>query len=156
MKIVLVLLAVIGLAGCYGNTGVDESADQLLQVDREFSRMSVEQGIDKAFDFYMADSAIMLRDSVPPVTGRDAINKLYEGIPEGTQLSWEALFADISSSGDLGYTIGRWQYSATDTVEPSKRATVITLQSGRSRMMEAGNTFSIPAPTARPRRSSGG
>ena len=115
MKRFLALLVVVGLAGCCGNTCVDESADQLLQVDREFSQMSVDQGIDKAFDFYMADSATMLRDSVPPVTGRDAINKLYEGIPEGTQLSWEPLFADISSSGDLGYTIGRWQFSASDT-----------------------------------------
>ena len=115
MKRVLVLLVVVGLTGCGGDICVDESANQLLEVDREFSRMSVEQGIDKAFDFYMADSATMLRDSVPPVTGRTAINKLYEGIPDGTQLSWEPLFADISSSGDLGYTIGRWEFSASDT-----------------------------------------
>jgi ketosteroid isomerase-like protein len=78
--------------------------------------MSLDSGVAVAFDFYQADSATMLRDGMMPVTGRTAINRLYENMPEAAQLTWEPIFANIAASGDLGYTIGRWDYSITDSL----------------------------------------
>jgi ketosteroid isomerase-like protein len=94
---------------------IENLKEELFTVDRQFSELSKQMGMAHAFDFYMADSATMLRNGVPPVVGREAINKLFENTPEGTQLIWEPEFADIAASGDLGYTIGRWEYSTTDS-----------------------------------------
>ena len=93
----------------------ENHTDQLLQVDREFSQMSAEKGMAIAFDYYMADSAIMLKNNRTPLKGRDVINKTFVNVPLADKLTWEPIDAHIAESNDLGYTIGQWTYSATDS-----------------------------------------
>ena len=93
----------------------ENQTDQLLRVDREFSQMSAEKGMAIAFDFYMADSAIMLKNNRNPLRGRDIINKTFVNVPLTDKLTWEPIDAHIADSNDLGYTIGQWTYSATDS-----------------------------------------
>jgi len=94
-------------------SNVDKS--KLFEVDREFSIMSVEKGIAEAFVSYAADSAMILRDNMLPIVGQNAIGDLWANTPNGAQLVWEPDFADIAASGELGYTIGHWTYSVTDS-----------------------------------------
>ena len=95
------------------SSDVDKS--RLIEVDREFSQMSVKQGIAKAFVNYAADNAMILRDNMLPIVGQNAIGDLWANTPDGAKLIWEPDFADIATSGDLGYTIGHWTYSVTDS-----------------------------------------
>lgn len=95
------------------SSDVDKS--KLFEVDREFSIMSVEKGIAEAFVSYAADSAMILRDNMLPIVGQNAIGDLWANTPNGAQLVWEPDFADIAASGELGYTIGHWTYSVTDS-----------------------------------------
>ena len=103
------------LAGCGVNVNSDKGKSELIEVDREFSIMSVEKGIAEAFVSYAADSAMILRDNMLPIVGRSAIGDLWANTSDGAQLVWAPDFVDIAASGDLGYTIGHWTYSVTDS-----------------------------------------
>lgn len=115
MKTFLLIVLVTVLAGCGVNMTGDANKNELFEIDREFSQMSVEKGIAAAFVSYAADSAMILRDNMLPIVGRSAIGDLWGDTPEGVQLVWEPDFADIAKSGELGYTIGHWTYSSTDS-----------------------------------------
>ena len=93
----------------------ENQTNQLLETDRQFSQMSADKGMAFAFDYFMADSAIMLKDNMSPIMGRDAINKQHVNVPDNAKLTWEPIFADIAASNDLGYTIGEWTYAVTDS-----------------------------------------
>ncbi len=113
----LIMIAAAGLiatASCSGLLNLDQEKQNLLQADRAFSRESVTNGAPIAFDSYMADSATILRNNAHPFTGRERINELFANWPDGT-LEWEPEFVDVSLSGDMGYTYGRWDYTATDS-----------------------------------------
>jgi ketosteroid isomerase-like protein len=79
----------------------------LLQTDRDFSAMSVREGMFKAFLFYIADSGVILRNNSFPAKGKSDLSARFSGKTDTTfVLSWEPLFEKISESGDLGYTYG--------------------------------------------------
>ncbi len=115
MKAYYAIVLVAVLAGCGVNMSSDAGKSRLIEIDREFSQMSVEQGIAKAFVNYAADSAIILSENMLPIVGRSAIGDMWADVQEGAQLIWDPDFADIAASGDLGYTIGHWTYSVTDS-----------------------------------------
>ena len=79
----------------------------LLQTDRDFSAMSVKDGMFKAFLFYIADDGVILRNNSFPEKGEVSLAKRFSGRTDTTFiLSWEPLYEKISESGDLGYTYG--------------------------------------------------
>src|SRR5437660_8996202 len=78
----------------------------LLTIEAEFSNASSSQGIEKAFRSYLADDARLLRENTPPAVGKPvalAALSTKKGI-----LRWQPTMADISRSGDLGYTYGTY------------------------------------------------
>lgn len=78
----------------------------LITLEEEFSRNSA-LSARAAFDSYLADDARLLRQNVPPAIGKSAAGAL---MPEnGRALTWKATLADISTSGDLGYTYGAFE-----------------------------------------------
>ena len=93
---------------------IEQEKQSLLQADRDFSALSVKKGSRVAFDRFMADSAVMLRPNAEPFRGREAIRSLFPARSTGT-LAWEPYFADIAAAGDLGYTLGAYTYTFTDT-----------------------------------------
>jgi ketosteroid isomerase-like protein len=87
--------------------GKNHASDVLLQADRDFSDMSVKEGMFKAFLFYIADDGVILRNNSYPSKGKDKLNERFAGKSDTDFiLSWEPSYAKISQSGDLGYTYG--------------------------------------------------
>jgi ketosteroid isomerase-like protein len=87
----------------------------LLQTDRDFSAMSVKEGMFKAFLFYIAEDGVILRNNSFPDKGKESLMQRFAGKSDTAFiLSWETLFENISKSGDLGYTYGI--HSNTDKV----------------------------------------
>lgn len=93
---------------------------QLMDTDRAFSRMSMEQGMLAAFFHYMAEEGLTL-----PKTGEPRRRGFYAQViaeREGQgadarplpRLTWEPLKADVATSGDLGYTHGRFEMRSAD------------------------------------------
>jgi ketosteroid isomerase-like protein len=111
------------LAGCGDMKIKDQLANELLEVDREFARQSVEKGSHESFLMYIDDSCVLLRPNRLPVIGRQKIEEMYSKPDTSFTLDWEPLFADISESGDLGYTYG------TYTVQmDSPEGTLVTME----------------------------
>jgi ketosteroid isomerase-like protein len=79
----------------------------LLQTDRDFSKMSEQEGMIEAFLFYIAEDGVILRNNSYPEKGKVALQEHFAGKSDTTFiLSWEPLFEKISETGDLGYTYG--------------------------------------------------
>jgi ketosteroid isomerase-like protein len=79
----------------------------LMKTDREFSAMSVKEGMFKAFLAYIAEDGVVLRDNSFPDKGKASMEKRFSGKYDTSFiLSWEPLFEKISENGDLGYTYG--------------------------------------------------
>jgi len=76
----------------------------VVDAERAFARMSVEKGTRDAFLANLSDESIIFRPNA--VRGK----AWFEGRPPvAGLLTWEPEFADIASSGDLGYTTGPYE-----------------------------------------------
>jgi ketosteroid isomerase-like protein len=78
----------------------------IIKLEDEFSRKSAIFA-RTAYEEYVADDARLLRENKAPAIGKVAAGAL---LPEaGRALTWRAAMADVSSSGDLGYTYGTFE-----------------------------------------------
>jgi len=109
MLFVFIIISIINFS-CTARKGKADSA-VLMKADSEFSSMSAKEGQFKAFLYYHDENGVILRDNNYPEIGREALRKRYEGKSDTAFiLTWEPSFANISESGDLGYTYGTWTY----------------------------------------------
>jgi len=94
----------------------EELKSELFAVEKEFCEMTQEEGVQKAFVYFAADSAAILRRN-KVLKGKEAIRLHYESFPrKGSRLEWAPDYADVSASGDLGYTYGKYTLTSTDSV----------------------------------------
>ncbi len=88
---------------------------EIADAERAFSDMAVKEGIAKAFLTFSAEDVAMLRNN-KLVNGKAELKAFYEeGSPKGT-LTWSPDFVDVSTSGDMGYTYGKYVYTSTDSL----------------------------------------
>ena len=79
---------------------------ELLKLEAEFSNASA-LNARTAFELLFAPDGRLLRQNVEPAVGWSAANRL---MPEaGRALTWQAATADVSASGDLGYSYGTFE-----------------------------------------------
>jgi ketosteroid isomerase-like protein len=91
----------------------------LVESERAFAATSVRIGVRPSFMMYFADDAVVFRPH--PVKYKEAMKNVpVPKNPTETTLEWEPLCADISRSGDLGYTTGP---SVWTDHGPAKRST---------------------------------
>lgn len=88
----------------------EELRQELMNVDRAFSELSQEKGINKAFLEYIDDSVVLLRPNRLPVLGKEKVEENYSQADTNISLTWTPLYADVALSGDLGYTYGLYRY----------------------------------------------
>lgn len=87
-------------------------AGVLLAREREFSSASASRGAQKAFADYAASEVRLFRNDKPPFVGKA---NAVSAIPESSIVwIWEPAFAEVSSSGDLGYTYGAYKIKSHD------------------------------------------
>lgn len=118
-KIFFLFFLLFFLISCdYLNESQEEklpSTFALLQADRDFSKMSEQIGIKKAFIEYMNEDGILLRPENPPLIGPEAIDYLSLVNEDDYTLSWEPQGAKVSQSGDMGFTYGIYTLKIADT-----------------------------------------
>jgi ketosteroid isomerase-like protein len=91
--------------------------EQLIKTDKEFSEKSVKEGISAAFIAYADDDVILMRDGQFPIEGKKDLEEYYSKMKSSNaRLEWSPVKAEVSESGELGYTFGNWIYASKDTV----------------------------------------
>jgi ketosteroid isomerase-like protein len=92
---------------------------EMMNTDREFSKMSEEKGMKNAFIEYLDSNGVLLRSNRLPIAGADAIDYLLQQNDTDYILTWEPRDGTVAQSGELGYTYGIY------AIRPSKKDTVI-------------------------------
>ncbi len=98
-----------------GQTDRDKALAALIEAERSFSRTSEKNGIREAFLTFLAEKAIVFRPG--PVEGRPVYEKLDPANP--TVLTWAPEIAEVSASGELGYTSGPYEVRPGRGIEPT-------------------------------------
>lgn len=137
-NLIFILLAV-GLSAC-----IKPTSEELIRVDKEFSDASKEKGMKYAFLEYAADSAVLLQRNIMPIVGKKAIQNSFDAFSDtGIILTWDPLKADISKSGELGYTYGLFtsQIKSNNTITRGKYVTIWKKQADGSwkYVLDGGN-----------------
>lgn len=104
--------------GCSMTIDLEKEKQSLLQMDVDFSNLSVDKGATFAFHEYLADDGLVLPFSEAPRKKSDYASMLElakNSDAAKTTLEWTPEFADVAASGDLGYTWGRYIFTAADS-----------------------------------------
>jgi ketosteroid isomerase-like protein len=91
------------------------AASMLLNPDAELSRASETQGAAKAFVRLAVDDVRVFRNNKFPFVGKNSAKEALSG--NNYVWTWKPEFADISSSGDLGYSYGLYQLRNNDAAK---------------------------------------
>ena len=117
-KIVFIVIFISTIIfGCQkdGNAIRERSKREIAQTEKEFEAMAASKGLAEAFSYYAADSGIVKRRESFCI-GKENIRKNYESWTyKEVSLKWSPDFIDASLSGDLGYTYGKYAFSAKDS-----------------------------------------
>lgn len=90
---------------------------EIIETERAFAEMAKSEGIPKAFLTFAADDAVVLRGK-DLIKGKNALRASYENRTSSGEVTlvWSPDFVDVSSSGDLGYTYGKYTYTLIDSL----------------------------------------
>ena len=106
----LILYISIFIASVMAQESAPPSALQsMVDAERAFSKMSVEQGTRPAFLAFIAEDGILFRPTA--VQGKKWMQE--HPLPPSDKrplLVWQPAFADMAVAGDMGYTFGPWEY----------------------------------------------
>ncbi len=116
----LMLLTSLLFYSC--NTNVKENLtgkwkSEIVITELEFAEMAHKEGIPKAFITYAAEDVVLLRNN-NLIIGKESLREMFtnkESDFNNVSLTWKPDFVDVSSSGDLGYTYGKYTYTKTDS-----------------------------------------
>ena len=120
--VVMVGLAAVSAASA-ATANVEQERTALMQRDRDWSAST--KDANRFVSFFAADAS-MYPPGMPVVTGADAIRQAWAGMSgaPGFALRWTAAEAQVSSSGDLGYTTGAYEATMGGLTEKGKYVTL--------------------------------
>lgn len=81
----------------------------LRDADDHWSKAAATHDLEKTLSFYSPD-AVVMPPNEPSFSNRDAIRDVWKKLlADAVKISWTTTRAEISQSGDLGYTSGTYE-----------------------------------------------
>jgi ketosteroid isomerase-like protein len=116
MPTILIAIALIWAAAALPSTR-DQNLKSMVEVERSFAKLCVNEGVRASFLEYFTDDGIAFTPS--------AVNakQFYSSRPPGKGqfiLDWQPEFSDIAAAGDLGYNTGPFVLKDRQTGAPSR------------------------------------
>lgn len=95
---------------------IENWKNEIIAAEAAFAKMAASEGIPEAFLAFAAEDAVLMRNN-KLIIGKEAMRDSFAGQKQGNKvsLSWKPDFVDVSASGDLGYTYGKYLYTTTDS-----------------------------------------
>jgi len=125
MKKIIIMVSFFFMFSCSKTVDSEQAKQELMQTDRDFSTLSQEKGRNFAFLSYIDEQGVMLRTNSKPIEGKNAVSSLFSAEDDSHySLTWQPTKAEVSASGDLGYTYGIYEFKVDSIIEKGTYATV--------------------------------
>jgi ketosteroid isomerase-like protein len=114
MVAIAVVIGAVGLGLRSSADSKPATADTLRQLEGEFMKAAAEKGSEGYMSYY-AEDAVEVPNGEDAIQGKANIAKTMGFLDDKkNQLVWTPVGADISASGDLGYTWGTYEFRSKD------------------------------------------
>jgi len=147
----LVAAIVLPIARPAASASPNTTAETLKQLEGEFMKAAIERG-SQGYMSYYADDSVEVPNGGPLIKGKVEIAKGMGFLDDrSNQLLWTPVGADISASGDLGYTYGTFEFHSKNkegkpVVDYGKYTSIWKLQKDGSWkvVLDMGNASPAP------------
>lgn len=122
------------------------TVETLKQLEGEFMKAAAERG-SKGYLSYYAEDAVEMPNGGPIISGKVNIAPGMSFLDDpNNRLTWKPIGGDISSSGDLGYTYGTFEFHSKGKVDYGKYTSIWKLQKNGSWkvVLDMGNASPEP------------
>lgn len=97
-----------------GEDIVKKLKTEILKAEKNFEEMAAEKGVAEAFYHFAAEDAVIMRNH-KIFKGKAEIKKYFDSSEmTDIELKWKPDYIDVSASGDMAYTYGKFSFSAKD------------------------------------------
>jgi ketosteroid isomerase-like protein len=116
-RLIFILVALSMVSACKFkkdtvNTGGLKA--EILRTEKEFEATVKKSGMQEAFYRFADDIAVIRRANDSLITGKNNIREFYQDPKfRNYDLSWTAVFVDVSNDGTLGYSYGKYVLKIT-------------------------------------------
>lgn len=118
MKIIpIFIMLIMSLLACksahLSSVNLEQAKAAVRQAEKDFNDLAASEGIATAFYTFAAEDAVINRGG-KIIQGKEAIKVFYDKDSYKTaKLTWAPDFVEVSKSGDLAYTYGKFTFSGT-------------------------------------------
>jgi len=112
---IVIVIGLIVVANIHHPSPVlaNDKTEPIRQIEAAMMQAGIDHGTQGLMSYY-ADNAVELSDNSPAVVGKANIAKQMSFLDDKqNRLTWTPAFADISDSGDLAYTYGKYEFRVT-------------------------------------------
>ena len=118
MKLTLISILLTVIISCKPSpvNNPEKLKNEIAGAEAAFEKMASEKGIAEAFWFFADSNAVIKRSNDSLIHGKEGIRNFYSADYFKTAtVKWSPDFVDVSETGDLGYTYGKYHWQSKDS-----------------------------------------